>query len=105
MPGELRLASAGILGAGLKPLGHAQDIVPAILDESVIDERLQVEPEQAAEACFELGRQGLFVGPSPGAYVSAALELARRGSLRTIVTVLNDTGERYGSTGLWRGEA
>ncbi len=38
--------------------------------------------------------EGLLVGPSSGANVHAAVEIARR--LRgTIVTVLPDSGERY----------
>lgn len=88
---------------GLKPLGHPGDIVPAILDESLIDERLPVALEDAVARCRELARQGLFVGPSSGAFVYGALELAARGSWRTVVTVLSDTGERYTSTGMWEG--
>ena len=57
--------------------------------------------EESAALCRELALQGLFVGPSSGAYVKAAYALALRGEARTIVTVLNDGGERYGSTGLW----
>lgn len=87
---------------GLKPLGHPGDIVPEILDESLIDERVTVTSEQALATCHELVRQGLFVGPSSGAYVYAARALAARAEHRCIVTVLSDTGERYNSTGMWR---
>jgi cysteine synthase B len=86
---------------GLKPLGQPGDIVPAILDESLIDERIPVTTERAAAGARALAARGLFVGPSSGGYLHAALEIARRGDARTIVTILNDTGERYGSTGLW----
>lgn len=86
---------------GLKPLGSPDDIVPEILDTSLIDERLPVSSEQALEACRWLASHGLFVGPSSGAYVHAAIEIARRGSFESVVTVLNDTGERYGSTLMW----
>ena len=41
---------------------------------------------------------------SSGAYVHAAIALARRGDFRVVVTTLNDTGERYGSTGMWQRE-
>jgi cysteine synthase B len=54
---------------GLKPLGQPDDIVPSILDQSLIDERITVTSEQAAAICRELARSGLFVGPSSGAYV------------------------------------
>ena len=86
---------------GLKPLGDPDDLVPEILDESLIDRRVDVTLDDAVATCAQLAKQGLFVGPSSGAYVLAAWELARRGEHRTIVTLLNDTGERYGSTGMW----
>jgi cysteine synthase B len=86
---------------GLKPLGHPGDIVPAILDESLIDERIPVTLDEALAMCRRLAPLGLFVGPSSGAFVHAALGLAARRAHRTIVTVLSDTGERYVSTGMW----
>lgn len=87
---------------GLKPLGEPDDIVPKILDEALIDERIYVSSEQAAAMCVRLARQGLYVGPSSGAFVHGALALAASRRYRTIVTVLSDTGERYRSTGMWR---
>jgi len=87
---------------GLKPLGHPGDIVPKILDESLIDERIAVTLDEAVAVCRELTAEGLFVGPSSGAFVQGALRLAASGRFRTIVTVLSDTGERYTSTGMWR---
>ncbi len=86
---------------GLKPLGSPGDIVPEILDESLIDQRITIASEEAAETCRWLAGRGLFVGLSSGAYVRAAIDLARSGGFETVVTILNDTGERYGSTGLW----
>ncbi len=88
---------------GLKPLGDPNDIVPEILDESLIDRRVDVTLEDAVAMCAQLAKQGLFVGPSSGAYVHAAWDLAGCGEHRTLVTLLNDTGERYGSTGMWEG--
>jgi cysteine synthase B len=89
---------------GLKPLGTPGDIVPAILDERLIDARIHVSIEQTTRMCRCLAERGLFVGPSSGAYVHAALEVAAGGRFRNIVTVLSDTGERYGSTGMWGDE-
>jgi len=86
---------------GLKPLGHPGDIVPKILDESVIDERMGVTMDEALALCRRLAARGLFVGPSSGAYVHGALQVARRGGFKRVVTVLCDTGERYGSTAMW----
>jgi cysteine synthase B len=87
---------------GLKPLGHPGDIVPQLLDESLIDERIPVTLDEALDMCRKLTRQGLFVGPSSGAFVHAALKVAACGRYRTIVSVLSDTGERYVSTGMWK---
>lgn len=86
---------------GLKPLGNPGDIVPAILDTSLIDERIPVSLDEALACCRLLVREGLFVGPSSGAFVHGALKLAAGGKYHTIVTILSDTGERYNSTGMW----
>jgi len=87
---------------GLKPLGQPGDLVPAILDLSLVDRRHLVNLDDALSMCRRLARQGLFVGPSSGGYVHAALALASEGRHATIVTLLADAGERYGSTGMWR---
>jgi cysteine synthase B len=86
---------------GLKPLGHPGDIVPAILDETLLHERVNVTLDEAAAAARELAARGLFVGPSSGAFVHAARRCAECMRSGVIVTVLCDTGERYGSTRLW----
>jgi cysteine synthase B len=87
---------------GLKPLGHPGDIVPALLDQSLIDERIAVSLEEAVAMCRRLASRGLFVGPSSGAFIHVALKLAASGKYRTMVTLLSDAGERYGSTDLWK---
>jgi S-sulfo-L-cysteine synthase (O-acetyl-L-serine-dependent) len=89
---------------GLKPLGHPGDMVPAILDEALIDRRVSVRMEDAIPMCRLLARAGLFVGPSSGALVHAACRVAIEDGLHNIATILPDTGERYVSTGLWSGE-
>ena len=86
---------------GLKPLGHPGDIVPKLLDESLIDERIAVTLDEAVEECRRLAKDGLFVGPSSGAFVHVARRLAETGRWRSVATVLSDTGERYTSTGMW----
>ncbi|MCI0651623.1 MAG: PLP-dependent cysteine synthase family protein [Planctomycetes bacterium] len=87
---------------GLKPLGAPEDVVPAILDLDLIDERIPMTLDRALDVCRALAARGIYAGPSAGAFVAAALELAARGRYKTIVTVLSDAGERYGSTGMWR---
>ena len=86
---------------GLKPLGAPDDIVPKILDEALIDERIDVRMEQATAVCRRLSKAGLFVGPSSGAYVHAALAVAATDRYPVIATILSDGGERYSSTGMW----
>ncbi len=86
---------------GLKPLGSPEDIVPAILDESVIDERIPVTSEDAYRMCGRLARAGFFVGQSSGAYMAGVERIARRERAGRFVTLFNDLGERYFSTRLW----
>lgn len=88
---------------GLKPLDRPEDIRPAILDESVIDQRERVDIEDAFTHCQRLARQGLFVGQSSGAHLHAAAQVLRREPRARIVTLLCDIGERYFSTRLWDG--
>jgi cysteine synthase B len=86
---------------GLKPLGRPDDIVPAILDERVIDERIPVSSEDAYVMCGRLARAGFFVGQSSGAYMVGVERVARREPRGRFVTLFNDLGERYFSTRLW----
>ena len=86
---------------GLKPLGSPGDIVPAILDESLIDERVPVTSDEAYRMCVRLARAGFFVGQSSGAYLVGVERVARREGRGRFVTLFNDLGERYFSTGLW----
>ena len=86
---------------GLKPLGDPESIVPAILDESVIDCRIPTTIENAYEMCSRLGRRGWFVGQSSGGYLYGAYKVAQQIQEGVIVTVFNDLGERYFSTRLW----
>jgi cysteine synthase B len=86
---------------GLKPLGRPEDIVPAILDQRLIDERIPVTSDEAHAMCVRLARAGFFVGQSSGAYMAGAERVARRERAGRIVTIFNDLGERYFSTRLW----
>jgi cysteine synthase B len=86
---------------GLKPLEGPGDIVPKILDPSVIDRRIKVTVEDAYTHCRSLARHVVFVGLSSGAYLRGALEMACESPRARIVTVFSDLGERYFSTRLW----
>jgi S-sulfo-L-cysteine synthase (O-acetyl-L-serine-dependent) len=86
---------------GLKPLGRAEDIVPAILDEKIIDERVPVTVDEAYQMCVRLAAAGFFVGQSSGAYMAGVQRIAQRERRVRFVTLFNDLGERYFSTRLW----
>jgi cysteine synthase B len=86
---------------GLKPLENPGDIIPKILDSSVIDHKVRVSSMDAARTCALLARYGIWAGQSSGAYLYGVYETAKRIRKGVIVTLLNDIGERYMSTGLW----
>jgi S-sulfo-L-cysteine synthase (O-acetyl-L-serine-dependent) len=90
---------------GLKPLSNPDAIIPAILDDSVIDYRVDVKVEEAYTMCWRLARAGFFVGQSSGAYMQGVYQVARSIRAGRIVTLFNDLGERYASTHLWETSA
>jgi cysteine synthase B len=86
---------------GLKPLESPGDIIPKILDKSVIDQTVRVSSTDAARMCALLAGYGIFAGQSSGAYLQGVYDTAKRIRKGVVVTLLNDIGERYMSTGLW----
>jgi cysteine synthase B len=90
---------------GLEGMKHmASAMVPAIYDPTLADSRLEVATDDAYAMCRRLAKEeGVFVGPSAGANVTAALQVAREtAESATIVTVLPDGGSKYLSGELWR---
>lgn len=89
---------------GLQGIGAG--FVPAVLDMSVVDEVLTVTEEEAYAAARVLARrEGVLVGISSGAALSAAIRWASRpeNEGKTVVVLLPDTGDRYLSTALFEG--
>ncbi len=77
-------------------------MIPEILDETFIDEYLEISSEAARLMCHRLAKAGFFVGQSSGAYMAAVEQILRKDANASVVTLLNDTGERYISTSLWQ---
>ncbi len=84
--------------------GIGAGFIPETLNTHIYDEVLTV----ADEAAFERGRQiarkeGLLVGISSGAALSAAIEVAKKAENKgkSIVVLLPDTGERYLSSAMF----
>lgn len=89
---------------GLEGLKHmASALVPSIYDPSLADRHLTVSTEDAHAMTRRLSRDaGLFVGPSSGAALSAAVEVARSLDRGVIVTIFPDGGGRYLSEPFWQ---
>lgn len=86
---------------GLKPPGNLEATGAMPLTQSLVHEHIPVTLDEARTTSRDLAREGLFVGPSSGAYVYGALKLAATGKYETIMTVLPDTGEHYSSSRMW----
>ena len=79
---------------------------PGIFDKSKPSEIVNVEDEDAFHMARMLARkEGLLVGMSSGAAMSAAIKLAEKLKEGFIVTLLPDSGERYLSTPLFTRKA
>jgi len=86
-----------------KLVGTSPGFIPDILNTKVYDEIMQISDEDAIEVFKKLAREeGVFVGPSAGAAVYAAIEIAKRlGKGKKVLCIAPDTGERYLSMNLF----
>ena len=78
--------------------GIGANFIPDNYDSKVVDEVLTVTNEDAINIARELAnKEGIFVGISSGAALSAAIELSNReeNKGKLIVVILPDTGTRY----------
>ena len=101
-------ASSPVLSEGHagphKIQGIGAGFVPDVLDTGVYDEIIPVSNEDAFATGKRIGHaEGVLVGISSGAAVTAAIQLAKRpeNKGKTIVALLPDTGDRYLSTPLF----
>lgn len=81
--------------------GIGAGFIPTTLDTKIYDEIITVSTEEAYDTGREIARkEGVLVGISSGAAVSAARRIAERpeNAGKLIIVLLPDTGERYLST-------
>lgn len=101
-------AGAAVL-SGHQPTGHniqglGAGFIPKVLDRTLVDRVFAVTEEEALGAARRLARsEGVLAGPSSGAALHTAIEIAKNPEMKgkRIVVVLCDTGERYVSTELF----
>lgn len=93
-------ASAVLSGGRIGPhkiQGIGAGFIPDILNRDIIDQIIQIDDSDAFKTSRRLAKEeGLLVGISAGAAVSAALKVAGElGKDKLVVVILPDTGERY----------
>jgi len=88
---------------GLEGLKHMKTaLVPGLYDADLADAHRTCSTETGVAMTRRLAREeGLLVGPSAGANVAAALDVARSLKAGVVVTILCDTGTRYLSDDFW----
>ena len=97
------LLSKGISGSH-KIQGIGANFVPSILNTNIYDEIIPVSNEDAYAMGKAIGREeGILVGISSGAALSAAIKVAQRkeNEGKNIVVFFVDSGDRYLSTEMY----
>lgn len=101
-------AGSAVLSGGKpgkhKLVGTSPGFVPSILNTEIYDEIFKIADEDAYDIVHRLAaEEGILVGPSSGATVFAALQVAKRLTPdQTVVCMAPDTGERYLSSDLFQ---
>ncbi len=101
-------SASPVLTGGKPGAHHIQGIgagfIPGVLDQSLIDEILQIGDREAMELGRRLAREeGLLSGVSSGAAIAAALSIGTRQEMKgkRVVVILPSFGERYLSTAMF----
>ena len=85
--------------------GWTPDFIPGVLNKDIADEIVSVADDASIANALRLAsEEGIFVGVSAGATLTAALTVAENApDNSTFLVMLPDTGERYLSTPLFAG--
>ncbi|MGL5273458.1 MAG: cysteine synthase A [Phocaeicola sp.] len=105
-PADSPVLSEGRAGAH-KIQGIGAGFVPKTFNADIVDTIITIQNDEAIKAARDVAkREGLLVGISAGAALSAALKLATKpeNKGKRIVVIFPDTGERYLSTVLYASE-
>ncbi|MCR5229661.1 MAG: cysteine synthase A [Solobacterium sp.] len=81
---------------GLQGIGAG--FIPEVLDTGIYDQIIRIKNEEAFKAGAEAGHiEGILVGITSGAAISAGIKLAQKeeNAGKTIVVLLPDSGDRY----------
>lgn len=101
-PAASPLISQGQAGPH-KIQGIGANFIPKTLDKDIMDSIICVENDAAIAMAKKLGSIGVMVGISSGGNVAIAEKIAKENPGKKVLTMLNDTAERYLSTDLFSG--
>lgn len=82
--------------------GIGNDFIPDTMDMSLVDDVIKINDNEAFEEVRKLAcSEGILVGTSGGAALSAVRKLSRQVKNAVIVTILPDRGDRYFSKNIY----
>jgi cysteine synthase A len=86
--------------------GIGAGFIPETLNTDIYDEIVQIKNDDAMETARKVAKEeGILVGISSGAAISAALQVAKKlGKGKKVLAIIPSNGERYLSTALFQFE-
>ena len=91
-------------GASIPGIRRWPEACLRIFDRASVDLVMDISQQTAEDMMRRLAREGgIFCGVSSGGSIAAALELSKQVENATIVAIICDRGDRYLSSGLFKG--